>query len=580
MKKACILWACLGIICAQAGGGGDFSFPRPPSNRQDDLAAKMKTIESWYDAADDPEYLGGYAVAFIKDGRVLLKKTYGRANEEYRIPFTSRTVFDFASIAKQFTGFAAAKLVLEGRLSLDDAIKKHLPELPDWADKITIRQLLNHTSGLRDWVALMRLAGRMENDNIARDWIYKTILRQESGNFTPGERSAYSNSGYFLLAEMIARMTGKSFREWAKDNVFLPLGMNSTFVLDSLYDIVPEGASSYLGKNKSCDLLSAPGCSSLWSTLDDMIKWLINLDTHAVGGNDVFKLMMSPSFLGNGEPVPYNFGLEQGSLAGKTFYTHGGGWCGFSSQMVYYPQEHLSMVFFSNRSPSGIALRQKALNLLLDIKAEPSAEGPLANADRPRSVIDTSIYARYVGDYALKCPSESRSYYLAKVFVKDGILVFDSPLYRNNRLYPISEDRFFIVGDTNEYTFLRNEGGQADKIMIRHGDKEYVFLRMETGASRIQEAEQIAGEYYSEELKEPLLISVSRDEDKLTIAGSLTNDHAHLYKVGDGLSGYVGSAWWCSDVVFTRDERQKINGFLITAAGENYAADIKYRKIR
>ena len=545
-----------------------------------DLNAKIKTIESWYDAANDPEYLGGYAVAFIKDGKVWLKKTYGRANEEYRIPFTGRTVFDFASIAKQFTGFAIAKLAVEGKLSLDDPIRKYLPEFPDLGQPITIRQLLNHTSGLRDWYALMRLAGRLGNDIISHDWISKLISRQRGLNFRPGDKQAYSNTGYFLLAEIVARITGKSFREWTKENIFAPLGMSATFFLDNDAEIIPESASSYRGKMKFTDNLSAPGSSSLWSSLDDMIKWLVNLDTHSVGGEEVFRLMMSPAYLSDGKLVHYNFGLQKEPFAGRVAFTHDGGWGGFSSVMAYFPEEHLSMIFFSNRAPSGIDLWQKSLNLLLDIALAKNDEESMPNANRAKAEIDTSIYDRYVGEYAMKAPSEDRSYYYARVDVKDGNLIFDSPLYRNNRLYPISKDRFFVIGNTNEYNFHQNELGICDKVTIHHDDKEYVFLQVETKVSNIKEAKEIIGEYYSDELKEPLLIYVPKDENELAIAGSMTNDHAHIYKVGDGASGFYGSDWWCSDIVFIRDENKKIVGFHITAAGNSYAANIEYNKIK
>lgn len=172
---------------------------------QEDASSRIRTL---FDACDRPDTPGGFAAAVIKDGRVLFKGAYGFSNIEHDIPFTIHTVTDMASIAKQFTGFAVATLIWEGRLGLDDDIRCYLPEVPDFGDTITVRHLLYHTSGVRDWVGLVKISGRYEEDVITDDFLLRLVMNQRDLNFKPGERFQYSNTGYFLLAKIVSRVTG------------------------------------------------------------------------------------------------------------------------------------------------------------------------------------------------------------------------------------------------------------------------------------------------------------------------------------------------------------------------------------
>jgi len=164
-----------------------------------------------FKACDKPDIPGGFAAAVIKNGTVIFKKAYGYANFENKIPFTTTTVVDYASIAKQFTGFAIARLIQEGKLHLDDDIRAYLPEVPEFGSMITIDHLLHHTSGIRDWVGLVKISGKYENDVITQDFLMKLMKNQKDLNFKPGEKNQYSNMGYFLLAKIVSRVTGKSF---------------------------------------------------------------------------------------------------------------------------------------------------------------------------------------------------------------------------------------------------------------------------------------------------------------------------------------------------------------------------------
>jgi CubicO group peptidase (beta-lactamase class C family) len=175
-------------------------------NGSEDLEKK---IDALFAPSDNPDIPGGFAVALVKDGQVLFKKAYGCANNEYDIPFSAKSVFDFASIAKQFTGLSIAILIELGKLSLEDNIMRYLPELPVCCRKIKIRHLLDHSSGLRDCVGLVKLSGRYSRDVITADFLMKLVLNQRELNFVPGDQYRYSNTGYFLLARIVSRVTKK-----------------------------------------------------------------------------------------------------------------------------------------------------------------------------------------------------------------------------------------------------------------------------------------------------------------------------------------------------------------------------------
>ncbi|MEO8425891.1 MAG: serine hydrolase domain-containing protein, partial [Verrucomicrobiota bacterium] len=207
---------------------------------------KVDHLFAHWDRTDSP----GAAVVIVKDGSLIYQHGYGYANLEHRIPITPQTLFDVASVAKQFTGLSVAMLVQQGKLSLDDDIRKYLPEMPDFGKPITIRNLLYHTSGLRDWPGTLGLSGLDMAGPVTFDTILEMVRRQRELDFAPGEEHLYSNTGYNLLAAAVARVTGQSFRAWTDANVFRLLGMRHTLVCDDSDEVVANCANSYAPSDK------------------------------------------------------------------------------------------------------------------------------------------------------------------------------------------------------------------------------------------------------------------------------------------------------------------------------------------
>ncbi|MGK0448825.1 MAG: CubicO group peptidase (beta-lactamase class C family), partial [Polaribacter sp.] len=234
----------------------------------------------------DTDNTPGAAVAIVKNGVIIYKKGYGSANLEYDIPITPSTIFHIASVSKQFTVFSILLLEKQGKLSLDDDIRKYIPEVPDFGKTITLRHLASHTSGLRDQWNLMGMAGWRPDDVITKEHILKLVTNQKELNFEPGEEYTYCNTGFTLLAEVVARVSGESFAEYTEANIFQPLQMNNTLFYDDHEKIVKNRAYSYYsddtGFKKSVLSYANVGATSLFTTVEDLSLWAMNFNSQKI----------------------------------------------------------------------------------------------------------------------------------------------------------------------------------------------------------------------------------------------------------------------------------------------------------
>jgi len=564
--KALILVAFVGSVIVN---GQNIPVELVIENRIDSIAAGF----------NNPDIEGGFAIAVIKDGKIIFKKGYGFANVENAVPFTTSTICDFASISKQFTGFAVAKLISDGLIYPNDDIRKFLTELPDYGVTITIRHLLGHMSGVRDFVPLLKLSGHQDGDVVTDEYLMKLILNQKELNFTPGEQHLYSNSGYFLLAHIVAKVTGMTFNEWITKNIFIPLGMESTQYLDYPGKIIRNRAQSYSWNaervyNFIPDNLSAIGSSSLFSSTDDMIKWVMNLITNEVGGKKIFDMMCEPSRLNNGERIGYNFGIETGKWEGHSYLRHGGSWGGFLSDIICFPHDKAAIVLITNRDPLRVMVTQTVQELLFNVVPEPENEsGTLINEDKPRKTVKKEIIDNYVGDYVFKSADNNYLYRFAKVSVTTENFIFNSALARNNRLYAETDRKFFIVGADNRYEFVCDEKGKCTTVKANIEGSNYVFNRIYPFFENREQVGEYPGEYYSEEINSTYFIDI---KDNSLIVRSLLNEDVHLSMIEKDL--YVSDRWWFREIRFTRDESKRIDGFVIQTDNGNITKSLKFQK--
>lgn len=313
------------------------------------LEVQVDQLFAEWNRSDSP----GAALVVTRDHEIIHKQGYGMANLEYDIPITPTSIFDIASVSKQFAAFAIVTLSHQGKLSIDDDIRTHLPDLPDFGNTITIRHLLHHTSGLRDWVQSLSIAGDLMDDVISFKHILKMVRHQKALNFEPGAEYLYSNTGYNLLAEIVERGTGDSFREWTDTHIFKPLGMIHSHFHDDYEMILKNRAYSYQavengGFKHAVNNTTALGSSSLYSTVEDLAKWILNLETARIGGQTVIAEMHQRGVLNNGEQISYAFGLNIGEYRGLKTVGHGGSWRGFRSHLIHFPDQKFGVVILCN----------------------------------------------------------------------------------------------------------------------------------------------------------------------------------------------------------------------------------------
>jgi CubicO group peptidase (beta-lactamase class C family) len=332
-----------------------------PLRAQEPAPAAIDSIFAAWDSPVSP----GCAVGVSRAGDLVFSGAWGSANLESGELLTPDRVFYLASVSKQFTATAVALLVLDGMLSLDDDVRTWIPELPDYGAPITLRHLLTHTSGLRDYLTLMALAGLSLQDAHSRDEILALIARQRALNFPPGERYLYSNTGYFLIPIVVERVTGRTIRAFMDDRVFRPLGMAHTLFFDDHREAIPNRALSYGGgedgtfERTFLDQFDQVGSGGVLSTVEDLARWDANFYTSAVGGRPLLDLLHARGVVASGDTIDYALGLSLGEYLGERTVEHGGSMMGFRTNFLRFPERRLAVITLCNLGSIDPALRSR-----------------------------------------------------------------------------------------------------------------------------------------------------------------------------------------------------------------------------
>lgn len=341
----------------------------------------------------------GCAVAIFRDGRTVFARGYGHADLTHRVPITPETPFTIGSVTKQFTAAAIYRLSLEGKLGLDDDVRRYVPELRDYGTPVTIRQMIHHTSGLRDFWALVGLAGMRYDDGYRAEDVLALASRQRALNFPPGTSYAYSNTSYVLLGMIVQRVTGATLRQYADSVFFKPLGMTKTLYLDDHTEIVPGRAAAYSPRRDGWSLNvwanDLVGQGGMVTTLEDLRRWDENSYTGAVGGERFVRGLEQPGKLVNDSALTYAFGLEVDRWRGQRVVSHTGASGGYRAALTRFPDLHTSVALLCNVSTanSGQLANRVALAAFGDKFAPaPAAVTPSApGAAAPSSADATSI---------------------------------------------------------------------------------------------------------------------------------------------------------------------------------------------
>ncbi len=482
------------------------------------LAPKADALFAGWNKPGSP----GAAVGVVHQGKLVYAKGFGEADLETGARIGPQTLFHAASLAKQFTAYAVVLLTRQGKLSLDEDIRTYLPEVPDFGKKITVRNLIHHTSGLRDQWALLTMAGRQMDDVITKQHIINLVRRQKELNFEPGSEFAYSNTNYTLLAEIVARVSHQPFPAWMRAHVFAPLGMKNTLFNDDHERILPQRAYSFYqdpdapkpAYRKSVLSYANAGATSLLTTVPDLAKWVALFRNARAGEVTPAGQMLQQGRLSKGDTLPYSFGLFQGEYKGLTQYAHNGADAGYRSFLCYFPKSDYGFIVLSNAAgfDAGKAAYALAdLYLAGQLKEEPRKAASLPTTAQAHT-IEEKVLDQYAGAYQL-APG-----FVVSLKREGARLVGQLPGRAPFELVASSDTTFQMKDEQARVTFHKSANGKVTKLTL-HQNGDYAASRVEPYVPTKEEYQAYSGSYYSPELETIYTISVKND--------SLQLDHVH-----------------------------------------------------
>ena len=517
------------------------SAPVPDSIR----VAANRVFAPWA-ATDGP----GCAVAVARDGRVVHQNGYGMANLETGTPITPASVFHLASVSKQFTATAVLLLARDGKLSLDDDIRKHLPEIPDYGHRVTIRHLLTHTSGLRDQWDLLRIArGRFEENRITEADVLEIVTRQKALNFVPGTEYVYSNTGYTLAGIIVRRVSGKSLRDFAEERIFRPLGMTQTQFQDDYTRVIVGRAAAYARRPTGRWHVSLPnydtyGATSLFSTVGDLLRWQANIVRPTVGDSAFFRELMQMPALANGDTSAYGLGLITERHRGTRLVSHGGADAGYRNWLGRFPEHGLDVVVLCNASSSNpTALGRAVADVFLPATLAAAAEPPMS----ARVAVAPEALQALQGAYVNTTTG-------ATLFItqrgRDSLIVGRTA---GPVLVPIAERRFRVSGQPVEYEFP-GDGTLREHPLGWPRRSPATWRRHAPAQPTAAQLAAYAGTYHSEELGATYTVTVR--DSSLVLSTRWANDVVVRPTYADAFAGPFG-------INVTRT-KGKVDGMLVS----------------
>ncbi len=485
----------------------------------------------------------------------------GMADLDHNVTITPSTVFHVASMSKQFTAASIVVLAQQGKLSFDDDVRKYIPELPDFGSLITIRNLIHHTSGLRDQWNLLGLAGwRYSQDLITDDDVLSVLTRQKELNFKPGEKHVYCNTGYTLLAIIVKRVSGMSFREFTSKNIFEPLGMKNTFFRDDHAEIVKNNAYGYQPAKGDTFRISitnfdTAGATSLHTTVEDLAQWDENFYHPRVGWPSLIEQLQQRGKLNNGETLDYAFGLVLGKYKGLDTVDHGGADAGYRSDMTRFPNQHFSAAVLCNSgdtSPSDLARKVADVYLASDLKKSEKPEPAAAVQGTGVPLAEQQIAGLY-------WKSDGDDF--VKMYFKDGKLRAELGLGDDYGLKPGGKNLYHPAdvpwGGRFNLLFESGAANKSVRLLQSFGDgKPDTYESVAPFIPSIAERAEYVGDYVSEEI-EPIYRFAVQDE-KLVLLRLKHKPDPLEPRTRDVFSGEIGT------IRFTRDSSHHISGFLLS----------------
>jgi CubicO group peptidase (beta-lactamase class C family) len=520
---------------------------------QDTLAKIEKAFERYKPA------IPGAQVTISRNGKILFSRAYGMADLEHGAALTTQSPTEAGSVSKQFTAAAILLLEQEGKLSLNDDVRKYIPELPDYGKIVTLRHMMQHTSGLKDWGAVAAMTGwpRSTKTYNNDDALY-IASKQRSLNHEPGVEYIYSNSNYNLFAVIVQRVSGQSLAEYSRVKIFQPAGMNNTQWRDDFRRVVPGRAIAYM-KSGNNYLMNMPteyvyGNGGLLTTTEDLVKWVDYYQSGKFGNPSLLQRQITSTPFNNGRKHNYAAGLFIDTHNGKKLIKHDGATASYRANLDYLPELNLTIAWLSNSSEfdnDGGVLISTLRGLFV----------PAQESTSPQAIFEKLPVEKlqtYVGWY-----QNHRSHTGVKVYVRDGDLWAD-PVGKIN---PLTESRFVIGGGPNTFNFTNEKGREL--IVIQSGGDSVFFRRRDSAIVNDKTLSEYAGVFYSDNAEAKVKIELKSGKLVLSqMSGKSTIMLTPAYK--DGFGAFGGF------IFFERDNKDKVTGFLYSVGR---ARNMKFERV-
>nr|WP_319512665.1 serine hydrolase domain-containing protein [uncultured Draconibacterium sp.] len=511
----------------------------------------------------------GISIGIVSNNKLVYEKQFGLANVDYEIPITHETSFHVASVSKQITAFAILLLEDEGKLSLDDDIRIYLPEMHNFQNTITIRHLLNHTSGLKDQFNLLRLSGWTLDDVITNEQVLHILFNQKTLNFQPDEKHMYSNSGYTLLAEIVARVSKMSFAEFTNKRIFKPLQMHQSQFVDTEGQIVKNKSISYYKTDSTYreDLFNnfSVGATNLNTTIQDLSKWANNFDTQVVGNDSIFKKMHAQTPLNDRSFYGYASGQFINTYKGFKRIEHSGQDASYQAYLARFPELNLSIIFTNtNGEINGARLVYDIMDICLEpyLDHKKTTSAPKKRLTHKNRIQKTTSYLKQFEGYYW----DEGDKYSRQIKVENDTLKF---ITKNGKtaLVPVDEQEFEM--DIEEYVALTFNANQM--IMTLDDGYQIVSDKYIPANYNSKTLEEFNGKYYSPELN---AYYTFRTEENTLVA-----NHTRLgdFKLNAIKNDYfLGNKGSFLKVVFLRNNSKKVIGFEVSSSR---AKNVQFNKL-
>jgi CubicO group peptidase (beta-lactamase class C family) len=555
-------------------GEGDFSITLELMEAlATDPEALADQLLSIYDKEDAP----GVVVSVWRDGETIFSKGYGMADLTWDIPFEVETPSNIGSTSKQFTAFAVMLLVEEGKLSLDDDVRDHIPELPDFGETVTVRNLLSHTTGYREIFNLMLMTGRRidHGDWVDRSEFIPVVQGQPALQNSPGAEFNYNNTAFGLAALIVERISEQTFPEYMEERVFGPLGMTGTQVRPSREHVIkgraegytPDGDGNFLVLG---DLGGSIGAGGIYATVGDLQKWVENFSKADVGTPAIFKEMMTRNILTTGDTSGYGLGLFIDEQRGLQRVHHGGADVAHRSQLAYYPEISAGITTQSNRADFDGSISFRLAEAFFEdaMEAEEEEEEGV-EAAFDASSYDPEAFDDLAGRYAL----DAAPNFILKFFREEGTFYTQATGQDQVEIVPTSDSTFTLLVVDASITFHRNDDGAVDALTLHQGgDQRATRLAgdaPEEWAPTLEELEAFTGRFFSEELE--TFYTVKIEEEGLVLEHK-RSEPANLTAGDEGV--FNGGNF---EVSFERDRNGVVIAFYLS---NDRTRDVRFERLK